>query len=295
MSSGLISIITVAVVPLAWYLVWRIRYGRPFRGWIPVLAYHKVDDRFEWGGTWITPARFRSQMGYLKSQGLTAVTLSRAVELMRRGEAEPGRYVCITFDDAYQGLMEHAWPVLKEFGFAATIFVVTDYAGRVNDWDVNWGGRRFRHLNWEEMLKMSQDGIEFGSHGCRHRDLRRLKESELKRELAESKKMLEEKLGVPARTLSYPFGRYDLRVMQAASDCGYEAACSLSSKGRNDRLEVMALRRSAVYVTDTEWNLKNMLDPERPWYWLQEMWGRTVNFCSGGTILAKRLLKDTNE
>lgn len=273
---------------LGGYVVWRIRYGKPFPGWIPVLAYHKVDNRFEWGGTWITPGRFRSQMEHLKSRGYTTVTLSQAVELMQSGQSSRGRYLCITFDDAYQGLKKHAWPVLKELGFTATIFVITDYAGRENDWDINWGGRRFRHLNWDEMREMSQAGIEFGSHGLRHCDLRSLGDEELERELGESKKMLEQKLGCPARTLSYPFGRYDDRVIRAARKCGYILACSLGPKGRNNRLEVMALRRSAVYFTDTVWSIENMLDSKSPWFWMQEMWGRLVNFCAGGTILAKK-------
>ena len=133
------------------HLFWRVRFGPPAKDSIPILAYHKVDTRFELGGTMISPRRFARHLEYFKKNGFQSVTLSQAVELMKQGKGAENKYLCLTFDDAYQGLYRHAFPLLKEHGFTATVFAVTDFVGRPNDWDINWGGLRFEHLTWEQM------------------------------------------------------------------------------------------------------------------------------------------------
>jgi peptidoglycan/xylan/chitin deacetylase (PgdA/CDA1 family) len=285
--SGLAGLVFLA---LAW-LFWRLSYGPPDPGQIPILAYHKVDDRFELGGTWITPGRFRKQMAWLRENDYQAVALSRAVELMQGGQSRKGKYVCLTFDDAYDGLYAQALPVLKESGFSATVFVITDFAGQENRWDINWGGQRFRHLDWDQMREMQRAGLEFGSHGISHRDLRHLSDSELTEELSSSRLVLERELGKPAATLSYPFGLYNNRVKEAARKAGYACACSLSPSHRNNVTDRFALRRCGVYITDIMWDFRHKVEQGSRWFWLQDLWSRTVNFCAGGTALAKRLLK----
>ncbi len=280
---------------LVGYLIWRSKFGKPADNYIPILAYHKVDKKFEIGGTWTTPGQFQKQMAYIKAKGITPVTLSRAVELMKSKESRNKKYVCITFDDAYEGLYNYAWPVLQKYGFPATIFVVTDYVGKENDWDVNWGGRKFRHLGWQQIINMSKAGIEFGSHTRSHRDLRRGDDEDLKYELAGSRIILEERLGKKIKTLSFPFGRYNHRVITAAVEFGYETACSLSPQQRNNQINFMALRRSGIYITDSMWDYQNKIFQEGRWYWLQDLWSRIVNLCAGGTIVVQNILNTSHE
>jgi peptidoglycan/xylan/chitin deacetylase (PgdA/CDA1 family) len=272
------------------YLYWRIRFGPPAKSSIPILAYHKVDTRLELGGTMISPKRFAGHLDYFRKNGYQSVTLSRAVELMRQGESSGKKYLCLTFDDAYAGLYQHAFPLLREYGFTATVFVVTDYAGRTNDWDINWGGLKFGHLSWEQMKEMQAGGIEFGSHGKSHRDLRSLSPEKLKEELAGSRQVMEQNLGLPVAALSYPFGLYNEAVKQAARDAGYLSTCSLSPGIKNSSIDYYALRRCGVYVTDLLWDMKHKIDHDSPWFWLQDLWSRLVNWCAGGTALAKRIL-----
>lgn len=285
----LIFLISATLAGALLYLFWRARFGPPANGSIPVLAYHKVDTRLELGGTMISPKRFAGHLDYFKRNGYQSVTLSRAVELMRRGEGAGKKYLCLTFDDAYAGLYQHAFPLLKEYGFTATVFVVTDYVGRSNDWDINWGGLKFGHLTWEQMKEMQACGIEFGSHAQSHRDLRFLSPEELREELAGSRQAMEQNLSAPVTTLSYPFGLYNERVKQAARDAGYLSACSFSPPMKNSILDFYALRRCGVYVTDILWDIKHKIDHDSPWFWLQDLWSRLVNWCAGGTALVKRL------
>jgi peptidoglycan/xylan/chitin deacetylase (PgdA/CDA1 family) len=168
-------------------------------------------------------------------------------------------------------------------------YVVTGYVGRDNEWDLNWGGRRFRHLDWGEMRQMREAGIEFGSHGVSHRDLRRLSDRELESELYDSKRSLEDKLGAEVSAFCYPFGRYDRRVRQAVIDAGYRSACSHSPGMPNSQVDVFALRRCGVYITDILWDFRNKVDQGSRGFWVQDLWSRTVNYCAGGTAVIQRL------
>lgn len=289
--AALVLLCIVCGLLLIGYLLWRLILGKPADDYIPILAYHKVDKKSELGGTWATPKQFQKQMEYIKIKDITPVTFSRAVELMRSGESRNKKYVCLTFDDAYEGLYHHAWPILKKYGFPATIFVVTDYVGQDNDWDVNWGGRKFRHLDWNQIIEMSESGMEFGSHCRTHQDLRQLNDEHLINELAGSKIILEKNLGKKIETLSYPFGRYNQRVMDAATGCGYIAACSLSPRAKNSQINFMALRRNAIYITDVMWSFKNKIYQDEAWFWLQDIWCRVINYCAGGTIIMQKAQK----
>jgi peptidoglycan/xylan/chitin deacetylase (PgdA/CDA1 family) len=282
--------VSVALAGGLLYLFWRARFGPPAPGSIPILAYHKVDTRLELGGTMISPKRFAAHLACFKRKGFQTVTFSQAVELMRQGKGAEKKYLCLTFDDAYEGLYRHAVPLLKEYGFTATVFAVTDYIGKRNDWDINWGGLKFGHLTWEQMREMQGAGIEFGSHAKSHRDLRSLSPEQLREELADSRKAMEQNLGAPVTALSYPFGLYNDRVKQAARDAGYLSACSFSPGIRNSEIDFYALRRCGVYVTDIIWDIRHKIDHDSPWFWLQDLWSRLVNWCAGGTALIKRIL-----
>jgi peptidoglycan/xylan/chitin deacetylase (PgdA/CDA1 family) len=229
-------------------------------------------------------------MDWLKANGYRTVTLSQAVKMMTGGKIGSEKLACLTFDDAYQDLYRCAWPVLKEHGFTATVFALSDYVGRENDWDINWGGRRFRHLGLEEMREMQASGIEIGSHGASHRDLRHLKDGELQQELSGSKRSLEDSLGREVTAFCYPFGRYDRRVRRAVIEAGYRCACSHSPRMRNSSIDYFALRRCGVYITDAIWDFRQKVDQRSSWFWTQDLWSRTVNFCAGGTILARRII-----
>ncbi len=288
MLSLLLGCALAAAIASGLYLWWRLRWGPPDKYAVPVLAYHKVDPRLELGGTWVTPRQFAQQMAWLKANGYRTVTLSQAAALMGKKEAELDRLVCLTFDDAYQSLYHYALPVLMEHGLTATVFALSDYVGKENRWDINWGGRRFRHLDWEEMRQMQQAGIEFGSHGASHRDLRFLSVGELKRELVDSKRALEDGLGREVASFCYPFGRYNLLVRQAVIEAGYRCACSHSPPGPNRRLDIFALRRCGVYITDIMWDFRHKVEQDSSWFWMQDLWSRTVNFCSSGTAWVQR-------
>jgi peptidoglycan/xylan/chitin deacetylase (PgdA/CDA1 family) len=254
-------------------------FGRSKIGKTPIIAYHKVGIKFDWSGTWATLSQFDLQMRYLHSMGYTTCTLDEAT----KGYA-PGK-VALTFDDAYESVYSGAFAVMRRYGFRGTVFVITGYAGRVNVWDVNLGHRRWNHMRWDQMREMRDHGFEFGSHTHVHPDLTAIPSDAVERELEVSRGLLEQKLGIECRYLSYPFGRTNVRVKEAARKAGYEAAFSITPRADDDAMEI---GRLGVYVIDLLFDFKAKLGHYgQVMSMLEGTKGRVINFFSRGTTLIK--------
>ena len=209
-----------------------------------ILCYHKVERRLELGVTRLSPRRFARQMERFARHGWRSLTLDQLVAVAR-GERRAGeREVAITFDDAYRGLRDHAFPVLESLGFTATCFVITEFAGRLNRWDVAYGGRRFAHLAWRDIRRWEARGITFASHTATHRRLTWLDAGEVRRELAASRADMRAALGAEPRAVSYPFGAAGARERVLAAEEGYDAGFALAGRWSGDR---MAITRLPVY------------------------------------------------
>ncbi|MEW6686581.1 MAG: polysaccharide deacetylase family protein [Candidatus Edwardsbacteria bacterium] len=289
------------------WLFWLWRYGQPGKDFVPILVYHKIDTKFELGGTWNIPRQFARQMNYLKENNYQPLSLNKLIEYYRTGKQPVAKSFVLTFDDGYENIYTYAYPVLKENGFTATIFVVTDFIGKENTWDVNFFGRKFRQMDLSQIQEMAKAGFIIGSHTKTHSDLTRMNPQEVKRELKESKEILEQHLNVPVQFLSYPFGRYNQKVEEIAEEAGYLAACAfyptcpppaMAGFGRRERqnniIDFFALKRTGVYIVDTTFDLKIKLNPKSPLYWIEDITGRIINFCANGTIIfKKRALKNS--
>lgn len=204
----------------------------------PVLCYHKVERRHELGVTRLSPRRFRVQMEALARSGWRGMSLDEFRSCVR-GEREPrARELLISFDDAYRGLRDHAFPVLRDMGFHAVCFVITDYAGRLNRWDVAYGGRRFAHLAWRDIERWSRHGVAFESHTATHPRLAWVDAGRLRAELQRSRRALESALGTPPTTVAYPFGTAGSREVAAARDAGFTTGFVIAAAWRGDAMRV---------------------------------------------------------
>ena len=276
-------IITVSVLI---YLVWRHRFGLPPDSVPRVLAYHKVTG-FEFGGTWITPGGFISQVDFLLGKGYRFIDEEQFLETLDGVRAGSDRELLLTFDDGYRELLDNALPALEERNIPALIFLISSYVGRENRWELGLPGRRSRHLSWDEIMDLAGRGFSFGSHTRSHRDLARIPLDEAGYEIRHSKSEIEEKLGRPVRSLSYPFGRVNRAVAREAEAAGYRAAFSLYPSGPNGSIDRYALRRDGVYIIDTRVSLKVKLG-RGPFFWLEDIKGRAINAVAVLTPLLKR-------
>lgn len=246
----------------------------------PILCYHKIERRFELGVTRLSPLRFQRQIERLARDGWSALGL-RDLVACARGERSLGeKEIGITFDDGYRGLRTHAFPVLQAHGFAATCFVITDYAGKLNKWDVAYGGRRFAHLAWRDMRAWQERGIEFASHTATHPRLTWLSERGAEIELATSHDAITRALDVPPIAVSYPFGAARKRETDLARGAGYAAGFTLAGAWNGN---AMAISRLPVYVWSPPLPGVGMLAP------FEKAGAVGANRCAVGTSLWKLL------
>jgi peptidoglycan/xylan/chitin deacetylase (PgdA/CDA1 family) len=190
-------------------------FGRTIRT-LPGLLFHSVvpDNRFVLSS--ISVSRFMSIVRAIKACNYKAITAGDA-------PAGPGNLpgeqnILLTFDDGCRSFYQHALPLLEELKLKATVFPVAGYIGRSSSWDVL---PSFSHLTKSDIMQISALGHEIGSHGLTHADLTCLKLSDVKNELGDSKKILEDITGKEVVSLSFPFGSWNTRIWELAQELGY--------------------------------------------------------------------------
>lgn len=171
-------------------------------------------------GQYVAPTLFRSQMDYLSSKGWAATNLDSVIS----EELSDIDRFAITFDDGYLSVYEHAYPAMVERQMKATIYVVVDSIGGFNEWDRKAGDQSEQMMSAAQIKELSDAGFEIGSHTLTHPHLTELNNSDLDRELVESKSRLEDLIGREVKSFSYPYGNCDDRVIAAAIEAGYSNA-----------------------------------------------------------------------
>jgi peptidoglycan/xylan/chitin deacetylase (PgdA/CDA1 family) len=206
---------------------------------LPILMYHRVAPQGAAAtARWrLTPEAFEEQLRYLRDAGFYSVTLDQWREAAQAKKPLPGRAVLLTFDDGYRDFAEQAWPLLKRYAFSAIMFLVAGKIGGTNDWDRAFG-EEVELMDWDEILALQKEGVEFGCHTVTHAPLTGLSPAELVRELARSRAILEEKLKRPVDAIAYPYGDQDRAVQHLTGACGYTfgLSCRPGTSRFQDRL-----------------------------------------------------------
>lgn len=205
---------------------WRLKVSG-----IPVLMYHKIGVPPSGTGLkklWVSPRRFRKQLAYLKKMGYESITFK---ELAAMNEFD-SRKVIITFDDGYRNNFLAALPILKEFGYKAVFFIVSGAVGGKNFWHNPELEKPLDMLTWDEIRKMSGEGMEIGGHTLSHGNLSDLPDDLLEKEILEDKRIIEEKVGKNIISFAYPYGKFNEKVKEVLRKAGYLFACKIK-QGKN--------------------------------------------------------------
>ncbi|HEX9116126.1 MAG TPA: polysaccharide deacetylase family protein [Anaerolineae bacterium] len=217
-----------------------------------ILMYHAVGAQGEPPGTYIiSPKRFEQQMAWLKRRRRPVIRLDVFLADRWAGRLPPARSVILTFDDGYRDNKDQALPVLRRYGFPATVFIVTGYAGKADGWDQGGelAGRPL--LSWPELREMEASGISFGAHTRTHPHLSALDGERLRDEIAGSRSDLEAQLTRVCPALAYPHGDHDADVEAAVAQAGFLGACCSRADRNDPAAPTFALRRIEIRGSDS--------------------------------------------
>lgn len=218
-----------------------------------ILMYHMINEpgsRAE-ARYACPPARFASHLRALKRAGYAAVTPSE-VELHLAGSRRlPEKAVLISIDDGFRDNYEHAWPLLREAGMPAIIFLATSHIGGHNAWMAGDEYPERPMLGWDQVREMQSEGIHFGGHTMNHARLSSLSHDQALEELAGCHERLKAELGEAPGWFAYPYGDLDERTPQIVRKAGFDFACTTRSGFNNTDAAPLLLRRLEVYGNDT--------------------------------------------
>jgi peptidoglycan/xylan/chitin deacetylase (PgdA/CDA1 family) len=202
-------------------------------------------------------------MKYLYNLGYNTITLDEVVNCFKSNEKLLKKKIAITFDDGYLDNYTNALPILQEYNFSATIFVISNFLGKKIGWN---NFQPLEYMDWSHCIEMTKYGFSIQSHTCNHPDLKTLKDEDLMYELKNSKTMIESKVSQPVNHLCYPYGRYNRKVMQRVEDAGYLAAYAVNMS----EMDLFCMERFPVLV-----GIKSLIFPLEvsPWgSWTRTIW-----------------------
>lgn len=206
-----------------------------------VFMYHRFGEA-DYPSTNVTIEQFEAQLDFLEREGFEVWPLPKLVTHLREHEPVPDRVVAITIDDAYESVYEHAFPMLAKRAMPFTVFVATDPVDR----------KLAGYMNWDQLREMHQAGVTIANHGVSHGYLVRREPGEspegwrrrVRDDIVRGQARIQEELGADVnespRLFAYPFGEYNLAMMELLAQMGYAAFGQHSGAvGIHDNLQAL--------------------------------------------------------
>ncbi len=206
---------------------------------VPVMMYHDVIKERGRDAVWFDCSvdEFRAQMETIKTAGYTPISLKDLLDHLAGGKVVPDKSIVLTFDDNYQGFYDNALPILREYKFPAAMFVHTGFVG-------DKAGTHPK-MSWDTLQEIVKDPlVTIGSHTITHPDdITKIPVTDQTRELTDSKRELESKLGVKIDFLAYPDGKNDDAVQALSKDAGYRMAFSIHNGLAEESPSILCINR----------------------------------------------------
>jgi peptidoglycan/xylan/chitin deacetylase (PgdA/CDA1 family) len=208
----------------------------------PILMYHSIEKMPKstvMKSLHVSPNKFKFQMRLLKTLGYKGVSMRELVPYLEG--KKHGKVVGITFDDGYKNVLINAAPILKQYGYTATTYIVSKRIGVSNDWDKPNGITQRPLMNENEIKKWIYLGMDIGAHSQTHPDLTKISEERVINEINQCKIDLEKLFNIKVVDFCYPFGRFNKLVYDSTCSAGYLSATTMN-RGRanevSDRYEL---------------------------------------------------------
>lgn len=195
---------------------------------VMVLCYHNIEDSKRNLQLTLPVAEFEKELGELKTAGFTVIPMQDFLAWRRGDKNIPHKSCVITLDDGWVSAYNTAWPILKKYGYPFTLFIYIEYVGS--------GGKS---MTWDQLAEMRDAGVDIQCHTFTHSNLHGKAtgtkpkevtvmqqmgyEPWLRKEIIDSKKVLEDKLGIKVNAIAYPYGVWNSEVRKVVKEAGYEA------------------------------------------------------------------------
>lgn len=226
---------------------------------VPILMYHYVDELPEDAdeiriNLTVSPSDFRAQMVYLRDNGYTPISLYTLEQALAFGEPLPAKPLVLTFDDGHIDHYTQVFPILREFGFTGTFFIIT---GLIDN-------NRAEYLSWAQVQEMADAGMSMEPHTKYHADLRNREQDYLVYEILGSLESIQAYTGKTPRFFAYPGGNYDDTTLAVLRGSPIQRAVTTQTGAwhtSTNRLELPRLRVSnntgvsgLAYLLSADWN-----------------------------------------
>jgi peptidoglycan/xylan/chitin deacetylase (PgdA/CDA1 family) len=195
-----------------------------FAGQVNVFIYHRFDEA-RYPSTNISAAVFRQQLEYLRASGTEVIAAAEMVRLLRTGESLPEHAAAITIDDAFSSFYEVAAPILREYGFPATLFVNTDSVGATG------------YMTWDQIREVVGQGIAIGHHTAAHPYLIEKEDNEtdegwhkrILKDLSRAQQAFIKETGIDPKLFAHTYGEYTPELIDLVKDFGFVGAFAQQS------------------------------------------------------------------
>lgn len=176
---------------------------------VPILMYHHVSDLPSDADRTrkiltVAPDSFRSEMQYLKDNGYTVISLYHLYAALTNGTPLPPKPIVLTFDDGYEDAYQTVFPILQQFRFTATFFIITKPVD----------GNDPAYMTWDQIHQMADAGMSMEAHTQTHADLRHRDTDFLLNEIGGSLDAIASHTGHQPHMFAYPVGMYDARTLK---------------------------------------------------------------------------------
>jgi peptidoglycan/xylan/chitin deacetylase (PgdA/CDA1 family) len=212
---------------------------------VPILCYHRFGARPSQLA--VTPAAFEAQMDYLARNGYHVIPLSSLVGFLERGEPVPRKSVVLTIDDGYRSTYEVAFPILRKYGFQATVFLYSDFVGAPDA------------MTWPQMKEMEASGlIDIQPHSKTHANFATRLAGEtdakyrdrIRMEVDTPIRLIQERLAAPSFAFAFPYGDVNETVVDLLKRDGVRLGLTVTPGGNGFYAYPFMLRRSMVFGGD---------------------------------------------
>jgi len=216
---------------------------RPFRelfaSGFPILTYHKFGSaprRARLRGMYLPVDLLREQLEELDQAGYQSTRVRKV------SEGVPKR-LALTIDDGFRSVHELALPVLSQYGFKATLYLVVDRLEERNEWEIAEGEIGLPLMTRAEVREWISAGHWIGSHTLTHPWLTRIPPARAREEIAASRRKLEDLFGVNVRDFCYPYGDWNPAIHDLVGEAGFETAVTTDFGVNPPAGDPLALRR----------------------------------------------------